>query len=74
VPEERLFVPRMTSKPRLMVAWVCVALVTGEVGDEVGDTGDTVETSYGWCGLCQSFTVFPHECAGADRPPQEETA
>jgi hypothetical protein len=33
---------------------------------------DNVEGNYGWCGLCQSFTVFPHECLEEERPAQEE--
>ena len=47
-----------------------VALVSDAVGDEIEDAAGT---AYGWCGLCQSFTVFPHECAGTDRPAEEET-
>jgi hypothetical protein len=27
---------------------------------------------YGWCGLCRSFTDFPHECPRADRPVEAE--
>jgi hypothetical protein len=27
---------------------------------------------YGWCGLCRSFTVFPHDCPEADRPVDPE--
>jgi hypothetical protein len=37
----------------------------------VGGRPDDV---YGWCGLCQSFTDFPHNCAGAGRPADEEAA
>jgi hypothetical protein len=28
--------------------------------------------AYGWCGLCRSFTGFPHECSGADLPADDE--
>lgn len=28
--------------------------------------------AYGWCGLCRSFTGFPHECPGADLPTHDE--
>jgi hypothetical protein len=34
---------------------------------------DKAESDYGWCGLCHSFTVFPHECREAERPAQEDT-
>ncbi|HTW08523.1 MAG TPA: hypothetical protein VME46_13485 [Acidimicrobiales bacterium] len=25
---------------------------------------DRAECPWGWCGLCQSFTEFPHDCKG----------
>jgi len=25
---------------------------------------EELEPVYGWCGLCHSFTEFPHECPG----------
>jgi len=27
---------------------------------------------YGWCGLCRSFTEFPHDCAAQDEPAEED--
>jgi hypothetical protein len=30
------------------------------------------ENNYGWCGLCHSFTDFPHECPEAQVPAPEE--
>jgi hypothetical protein len=27
---------------------------------------------YGWCGLCHSFTGFPHDCAAQDQPAEDE--
>jgi hypothetical protein len=35
---------------------------------------DRVEGVYGWCGLCHSFTEFPHECRGEDQPAEEGAA
>jgi hypothetical protein len=31
-----------------------------------------VEDIYGWCGLCRTFVEFPHDCAGADTPAEED--
>jgi hypothetical protein len=50
-----------------MVSLLPVVIITGAVPDNF-------EGSYGWCGLCQSFTLFPHDCPGAEQPAQEETA
>jgi hypothetical protein len=27
---------------------------------------------YGWCGVCHSFTDFPHDCAAQDEPAEDE--
>jgi hypothetical protein len=27
---------------------------------------DDSEAIYGWCGLCHSFSQFPHDCPGQD--------
>jgi len=35
---------------------------------------ERAEDLYGWCGLCHTFTQFPHECAGRDRPVEDEAA
>jgi hypothetical protein len=35
---------------------------------------DGAEDAYGWCGLCHSFTGFPHECAGEIQPVTEGAA
>jgi hypothetical protein len=48
-----------------MVAWLLMALSAEVV------PGGT-ESDYGWCGLCHSFTVFPHECPDEQRPAPEE--
>jgi hypothetical protein len=29
------------------------------------------EDVYGWCGLCESFTEFPHECIAENKPADE---
>ncbi len=58
------FATRVVSGHHVMVAWLPMALVTDAVPEKV-------ESNYGWCGLCHSFTIFPHECPGEDRPAQE---
>jgi hypothetical protein len=35
---------------------------------------DRAESIYGWCGVCRSFTDFPHECAGEHQIVVEEAA
>ena len=35
---------------------------------------NSVEGSYGWCGLCHAFTEFPHECPGEFGPLAEDAA
>lgn len=27
---------------------------------------EEADGAYGWCGLCHSFTEFPHDCRGND--------
>jgi hypothetical protein len=27
---------------------------------------------YGWCGVCHSFTGFPHDCSGEDEPAEDD--
>jgi hypothetical protein len=36
------------------------------------DEVELVEAAYGWCGLCHSFTDFPHDCHGNDLSPGPE--
>jgi hypothetical protein len=48
-----------------MVAWLPMTPATNAVPDKV-------ESSYGWCGVCHSFTVFPHECPEEERPAPED--
>ena len=40
------------------------------------EIADTVRMlpAYGWCGLCYSFTDFPHNCPGEGKPVDEEAA
>jgi hypothetical protein len=40
--------------------------------DLTGAVLDGIEEVYGWCGLCHSFTEFPHRCPGADQPVEDE--
>ena len=40
----------------------------------LGAVAARAESIYGWCGLCRSFTDFPHECAGKDQPVMDEAA
>jgi hypothetical protein len=30
-----------------------------------------VEASYGWCGLCHTFSQFPHDCPERDFSAEE---
>jgi hypothetical protein len=30
-----------------------------------------VEALYGWCGLCHTFSQFPHDCPDCDFPAEE---
>ena len=55
----------VTAPPGAMLAWLPMALLTEAV------PGGT-ESNYGWCGLCHCFTLFPHECPGAQKPAPEE--
>lgn len=32
------------------------------------------EVAYGWCGVCRSFTEFPHPCSGQDEPGDTQGA
>ncbi len=57
------FVTRVAAGHPAMVAWLPMALVTDAVPE--------IDGNYGWCGLCHSFTTFPHECPGEDRPAPE---
>ena len=59
------FVTRVVVWCPAMVAWLLMALSAEIV------PGGT-ESDYGWCGLCHSFTVFPHECPDEQRPAPEE--
>jgi hypothetical protein len=35
-------------------------------GEREPENAEEPEAVYGWCGLCHSFTDFPHECRGTD--------
>jgi hypothetical protein len=37
----------------------------------MGAVPGTGESAYGWCGLCRSFTEFPHNCPGEDGPEED---
>ena len=43
-------------------------------GATVSSSPEGGEAAYGWCGLCESFTDFPHECAAQDKPTEDEAA
>jgi hypothetical protein len=33
---------------------------------------DEVQDIYGWCGLCNAFSGFPHLCTGEDHPAEDQ--
>jgi hypothetical protein len=37
----------------------------------MGAVPGTGEGAYGWCGLCRSFTEFPHDCPGEGGPEED---
>jgi hypothetical protein len=34
--------------------------------DAALEKAEEADRAYGWCGLCHSFTEFPHDCRGND--------